>query len=210
MNQSQVLKFFKDKRDVNIHVEPVPLRADIAIHATGRIHLSGSLSIAILKEGRVVGQYDSPPSPPEAKRVEDDQTTITRVYKFTDWAPAALGGVARLEGVDQVVDQTEARVRGGGEALRLPLDLDAQHVLRDLAVRGPRGPVAHAAVGADPLEPPDLPAAVHVAFGTPSATLALHSNAPWRGLVCAAWVTKGRPGPLTLSLEETPRKGPWE
>jgi hypothetical protein len=107
------LKFFKDKRDLNIHVEPVPLRADLAIQpATARIRLSESVSIVMVEEGRVVGRHESPPSPPAEEPVEDDPAAMARVsrgYRFTDWR----GSENVFQLCSQYLDELRAVVSDG-------------------------------------------------------------------------------------------------
>ncbi len=84
MAASKILTFFKDKRDVNIHVEPVPFRADIAVHASEQIRLTESLTIEIFEGGRLVGRHESPPRQPEPESA-DEPATISTVYTFSDW-----------------------------------------------------------------------------------------------------------------------------
>lgn len=79
---SKILTFFKGKRDVNIHIEPVPFRADIAVHASEQIRLSESLTIEIFEGGRLVGRHESLPGPPEQKSA-DEPATISTVYTFS-------------------------------------------------------------------------------------------------------------------------------
>lgn len=88
MKSSPVLRFFKDKRDANVHVEPLVVRADIGIHAREQlgVRLSESVSIAMFEEGRQVGRYDSRPAEPGPESEAIDQSaTITTVYRFGDW-----------------------------------------------------------------------------------------------------------------------------
>jgi hypothetical protein len=84
MAASKILTFFKDKRDLNIHVEPLALRADIAVHATERILLTESLTIEIFEGGQLVGRHESPPAQPEPAPA-DEPATISTVYTFSDW-----------------------------------------------------------------------------------------------------------------------------
>ena len=84
MAARKILTFFKDKRDVNIHVEPVPFRADIAVHASEQVRLSESLTIEIFEGGRLVGRHESPPEQSEPESA-DEPATISTVYTFCDW-----------------------------------------------------------------------------------------------------------------------------
>lgn len=84
MVASKILTFFKDKRDVNIHGEPVAFRADIAVHASEQMRLAESLTIEIFEGGRQVGRHESPPGQPEPESA-DEPATISTVYTFSDW-----------------------------------------------------------------------------------------------------------------------------
>jgi hypothetical protein len=84
MAASKILTFLKDKRDVNIHVEPVPFRADIAVHASEQMRLTESLTTEIFEGGRLVGRHESPPGQPELESA-DEPATISTVYTFSDW-----------------------------------------------------------------------------------------------------------------------------
>jgi len=85
MAASRILTFFKDRRDVNVHVKPVALRADIGVHATERIRLTESVTIEIFEGGQLVGRHESPPGQPELEPA-DEPATISTVYTFSDWA----------------------------------------------------------------------------------------------------------------------------
>jgi hypothetical protein len=84
MATSKIVMFFRDKRDVNIHVEPVALRADIGVQAIERIGLTESVTIEIFEDGRLVGRHESTPAPLEPAPA-DEPAAISTVYKFGDW-----------------------------------------------------------------------------------------------------------------------------
>jgi len=70
MSSSQVLKFFKEKRDINIHTEPVSAVKEIGILIEESVNVwmdSGDVAAPLLVP---------PPSP---------FTTVTEKYKFADW-----------------------------------------------------------------------------------------------------------------------------
>ena len=79
-----VLRFFKDKRDISIHSEPVIPASTVNIAATDVIHFSEAVLIRVFdNEGnliseRGIGSQASPPavSPPPS---------VSRVYNFPDW-----------------------------------------------------------------------------------------------------------------------------
>jgi hypothetical protein len=79
-----ILLFFKDKRDVNIHREPVRVRKDIHILITENISISESITIVQKDEhGNVIGESKSETAPPKAK--EEIPAEITYKYMFDDW-----------------------------------------------------------------------------------------------------------------------------
>jgi len=85
ISASPVLKFFKDKRDVNIHTEPIQPQAHYKLELTETIHLSESVSITITdKDGNIKKQYSS--SEPEPMPKEPETPAVMEIkYKFNDW-----------------------------------------------------------------------------------------------------------------------------
>ena len=88
---------------MNIHVEPVPFRADIAVHASEQIRLTESLTIEIFEGGRLVGRHESPPEQPEPESA-DEPGTISTVYTFGDW----VGGEDVFQLSRQYLNQLKA------------------------------------------------------------------------------------------------------
>jgi hypothetical protein len=87
MANNKVLKFFKDKRDINIHVEPVVVRVDVGVQATERIRLSESVTIDIFEGGKLVDRRQSAPVELETESEPADQpATTSRIYRFGDWS----------------------------------------------------------------------------------------------------------------------------
>lgn len=83
---SNVFRFFIDKRNVNIHEEPVPLKAQHNISINETIHISDSIHIKMIdKQGKVISEYHSPDS--AKKKPEQDSSSVSSktVYKFDDW-----------------------------------------------------------------------------------------------------------------------------
>lgn len=80
-----VVKFFKDKRDISIHANPVKPSAKIAVSVTDRLFISDSVSVTIhRKDGRtetVVSQPDPLPPPPE-----EVASSVEYKYFFQDWS----------------------------------------------------------------------------------------------------------------------------
>ena len=83
--QSSVLSFFKDKRDINIHIEPIKPVQHTKITAKATIYMSASVHIVHRdKNGNVL--YESPPevTKPRPKKPEPP-TIVTTEYRFADW-----------------------------------------------------------------------------------------------------------------------------
>jgi len=85
MSTSEVLKFFKNKRDFEVHEEPIKLPADYRVKISDSIGISGSLSIVVRdKDGKVKGQYSS--EEPQRRPRISEPTVVTGVrYRFADW-----------------------------------------------------------------------------------------------------------------------------
>jgi len=81
-----VVRFFKDKRDVNIHTEPIKPTAEIHVEITGTISLSDEVSVSITdKNGNISGQEIEPRSEP-TRKIESDEPTVNYRYVFRDWS----------------------------------------------------------------------------------------------------------------------------
>ncbi len=85
---NEVLSFFKDKRDVNIHGEPVEPVTDITMPLSGL--LGGyAASIVIFNDNNIEIKFNkeepSPPKPPESTEAPESKTEPTVVYRFDDW-----------------------------------------------------------------------------------------------------------------------------
>lgn len=78
---SRILSFFKDKRNINIHTEPV--KTDIPLTTIERtLNISTSLSWTITdtQSGKVESEYHEPLKPQSESR-----TKITHRFTFPDW-----------------------------------------------------------------------------------------------------------------------------
>lgn len=86
ISSSSVLSFFRDKRDVNIHDEPVMPAQHTTETLTCIVHLSDSISITHRDaNGNVL--YQSPPEIPEPEpRAIEPPSTVIIQYRFVDWA----------------------------------------------------------------------------------------------------------------------------
>lgn len=84
VNASAVIKFFRDKRDINIHQQPVVPMASMSTGLTEAIHPSDSLSIKVMDlEGRVIQEGTTPPDPVPTH--EPVPPVISYRYSFVDW-----------------------------------------------------------------------------------------------------------------------------
>jgi hypothetical protein len=82
---SQILKYFKDKRDDNIHIEPAKPRADFSVEITEHIGVSDSLEDeARDKDGKVIAQGSSEKL---SQKLVKARTSIKQEvkYKFHGW-----------------------------------------------------------------------------------------------------------------------------
>lgn len=80
-----VLKFFKDKRDMNIHVQPVTPQKEIRVQVLDNISLHDSVRGELRDlEGKLIQFSDSPPAPPPPVP-RPRETEVSCFYRFPDW-----------------------------------------------------------------------------------------------------------------------------
>lgn len=86
MTSKQVLSFFKDKRDFNIHTEPVKPIRNLTINTPPlTVQVSISASIELVKaNGDVEARY-LPETPNPIGHAIEAKGTITTRYHFADW-----------------------------------------------------------------------------------------------------------------------------
>jgi len=83
VSNNKALTFFKDKRDINIHTEPVSVKRDIAIHLSETIHIGDPVLMTVKdKEGNVKSQSRSYLQP--FKSAVDNKMVEIK-YIFEDW-----------------------------------------------------------------------------------------------------------------------------
>jgi hypothetical protein len=81
---SKVLSFFKDKRDVNVHVEPIQINQNTSIELTDFIRVSESVHIQKFDEtGKLIGESSSEPS--QEVPVPDIPPRTSHRFTFPDW-----------------------------------------------------------------------------------------------------------------------------
>ena len=79
-----ILKFFKDKRNINIHEKPVSTPAKTFININESLGISDSISVVVRdKNGNIKSQYKSE-SPIELTN-NKPQVTIKVTYEFSEW-----------------------------------------------------------------------------------------------------------------------------
>jgi hypothetical protein len=85
INKEPILKFFKDKRDINIHQQPISPSAKTKIGIHGTVSLSSSISVVVRdKDGNIKDEYHSKPSQTPTK-IKPPETTKTVTYFFSNW-----------------------------------------------------------------------------------------------------------------------------
>jgi hypothetical protein len=81
-----VVRFFKDKRNVNIHIEPIKPSAEIHLEINETISLSDAVSITNTdKNGNISGQEIVPRSE-STRKINSDEPTMNYRYLFRDWS----------------------------------------------------------------------------------------------------------------------------
>jgi hypothetical protein len=104
MRRDRVLNFFKDKRDVSVHVRPVVPAATINVTASDVIQFSEAFLLRVFDdEGNLISEKGSgSPAPPP---VVSPPSSVSRVYNFPDWSgqedvlQLCRGYMSALEGV---------------------------------------------------------------------------------------------------------------
>jgi hypothetical protein len=85
VSKSHVLSFFRDKRDFNIHDEPIQPRTDCTVVIGEPVHITEAISVVLKdKDGNIVGKYNSPEPSHNTDKLEP--TVIGKYqHKFNDW-----------------------------------------------------------------------------------------------------------------------------
>ena len=110
MSASRILKEFKDKRDVNIHKQPVSPTKNISVTMTATIGIKASASV-IVRDANGNIKYQSPPETPtpEKKTVPKQAPEIKERYIFSDWS----GPEGIMELCQKYLDELEYFVEDG-------------------------------------------------------------------------------------------------
>ena len=84
VTSSNVLTFFKDKRDINVHATPIQVSQHTSIELTAILHVSGSIHIKKFDQnGQLIGEYSSEPELPT--QPAEIPPKITNRFTFPDW-----------------------------------------------------------------------------------------------------------------------------
>jgi hypothetical protein len=103
-----VLKFFKDKRDLNIHAEPVRPSRHISVSDTAHISISESIRIEITQEDGTKEIREHKEAPPKPSQIESSSEVKIR-YVLTDW----VGSEDAIELSRQYLTALESFVKAG-------------------------------------------------------------------------------------------------
>jgi len=82
-----IFSFFKDKRDVNIHLKPASPKTQHNLEISEAIHLSDSIDIELRdKDGNVIDEYHSLDGPKTSSHRKDSSKVVSyTTYRFGDW-----------------------------------------------------------------------------------------------------------------------------
>ncbi len=91
ISNDKILKFFKEKRNNNIHISPIKSRREVGLTTGGELKLTGSLSAKLIKaNGNIInlGELKSPRnSLSESSTNKGNPLPKVRYkYLFTDWS----------------------------------------------------------------------------------------------------------------------------
>ena len=85
ITSSKVLAFFKDTRDINVHMQPIQVNQHTSIQLTEVVRVSESIHIRKFDQtGRLIGEYSSEPSEPPA--APEIPPRVTHRFTFPDWS----------------------------------------------------------------------------------------------------------------------------
>jgi len=82
---SKVLAFFKGKRDISVHMQPIQVNQHTYIQLTEVVRVSESIHIKKFDQtGRLIGESSSEPSEPPA--APEIPPKVTHRFTFPDWS----------------------------------------------------------------------------------------------------------------------------
>lgn len=106
--QHATVSFFKDKRDISIHVNPISPSATIDALFTDTLHLSDSVSATIVHNDGTTEEVPAA-NPPPTPAPSETEATVTYQYFFKDWS--GNDQVLKLSG--EYIAQLESIVSDG-------------------------------------------------------------------------------------------------
>ncbi len=84
VSASAVLTFFKDKRDINVHTEPIQVNQHASLQLTEVVRISESIHIKKFDQtGKLIGEHSSEPGP--QLPAPDVPTVLSHRFTFADW-----------------------------------------------------------------------------------------------------------------------------
>jgi hypothetical protein len=85
VQQLQSIKYFKGKRDISIHVEPVVPNKHINVTLTASVSIHESLNLKLIDhDGNVIEERNV--SSPEPEATMPSSSSVSVSYRFVDWA----------------------------------------------------------------------------------------------------------------------------
>jgi hypothetical protein len=114
VTNNRIVNFFKDKRDISVHHEPVVPNKDVTISIGEVLHFSEAVQITVYdREGRLVSQGTAgcpfpPPQPPKP-------ASVSYRFWFSDWADQDL-----MELCVQYLSEIQSTLEDGIEKGFLP------------------------------------------------------------------------------------------
>lgn len=81
---NMILRFFKNKRDLNIHAQPVRPSRQISVSITEHINVSEAIRITIQKVDGTTEVHEH--ADPPVQKTEEPSAEMTVRYIFSDWS----------------------------------------------------------------------------------------------------------------------------
>lgn len=109
MAGSALLQFFREKRNLDIHEEPVTIAKDIEVHIEERLGASDAWELELRGPDARVKQHFKSPSVAERAAPEAQSPRVVYCYRFRDWS-----GPEEVQILcDNLIDELKAVVADG-------------------------------------------------------------------------------------------------
>ena len=112
ISNSSILPFFKCKRNVNIHTEPVKPRKDYKVSRKATLHFSSSLSMKLKDKGNVIDQRCIKEAKP-THEPPTDSTSVEIRYRFSDWSGSEDVTELSQKYLDELEDVVDDGIKRG-------------------------------------------------------------------------------------------------